>query len=58
MERRSDRRVVNEVRCNMIGIVRQVSEIVVRAIGGSILVKKGMVELYSLWVGATRLYQC
>ena len=58
MERRSDRRVVNKVRYNVTGIVRQVSEIVVRAIGGSILVKKGKVELYSLWVGATRLYQC
>ena len=58
MERRSDRRVVDEVCCNIIGIVRQVSEIVVRAIDGSILIKKGMVELYSLWMGATRLYQC
>ena len=50
--------MVKEVRCNKTGIVGQVSEVVVQATGGSILVKKGKVELYSLWVGATRLYQC
>ena len=50
--------MVNEVRCNKTGIVGQVSEVVVQVTGGSILVRKGKVELYSLWVGATRLYQC
>ena len=47
MEARTARRVIKEVRCSKTGIVGQVSEVVVKATGGCILVREGKVEFYS-----------
>ena len=43
--------MIKEVRCIKTGIVGQVSEVVVQATGGYILVREGKVEFYSLGWG-------
>ena len=51
MEGRTAHRVIKEVRCIKTGIAGQVSEVVVQATGGYILVREGKVEFYSLGWG-------